>query len=71
MIGQARQASLLCQNMMARIPLSVDKVLDIAKTIITMRIRMPENGGFFTKTMFLTDRHKLILPLFDNNLTQN
>ncbi len=27
--------------------------------------------GFFTKTMFLTDRHRSIMPLFDNNLTQN
>ena len=59
------------QIMLSNIPLSVDKVIDIAKTIITMRIRMPENGGFFTKTMFLTDRHRSIMPLFDNNLTQN
>lgn len=58
------------QIMLAKIPLSVDKVIDIAKTIITMRIRMPENGGFFTKTMFLTDRHKSILSLFDNKITQ-
>ena len=58
------------QIMLAKIPLSVDKVIDIAKTIITMRIRMPENGGFFTKTMFLTDRHKSIMPLFDNKITQ-
>ena len=59
------------QIKLAKIPLSVDKVIDIAKTIITMRIRMPENGGFFTKTMFLTDRHRSIMPLFDNEITQN
>ena len=59
------------QIRLANIPLSVDKVIDIAKTIITMRIRMPENGGFFTKTMFLTDRHKSIMPLFDDEITQN
>lgn len=59
------------QIKLAEIPLSVDKVIDIAKTIITMRIRMPENGGFFTKTMFLTDRHKSILPLFEDKITQN
>ena len=58
------------QIMMAGITLSADKVIDIAKTIITMRIRMPENGGFFTKTMFLTDRHKSIMPLFDDKITQ-
>ena len=49
----------------AGIPHSVDKVIDIAKTIITVRINMPENGQVFTKTMFLTDRHKSIEPLFD------
>ena len=58
------------QIILANIPLSVDKVIDIAKTIITMRIRMPEYGGFFTKTMFLTDRHRSIMPLFDSGITQ-
>ena len=57
--------------LLAGIPLSTDKVIDIAKTIITMRIRMPENGGCFTKTMFLTERHMSIMPLFDNRITQN
>ena len=58
------------QIKLAKVPMSVDKVIDIAKTIITMRIRMPENGGFFTKTMFLTDRHRSIMPLFDDEITQ-
>lgn len=58
------------QIKLAKIPLSVDKVIDIAKTIITMRIRMPENGGFFTKTMFLTDRHRSIMQLFEDEITQ-
>jgi transposase len=44
---------------------SVDKVIDIAKTVITVRINMPENGQVFTKTMFLTDRHRSIEPLFN------
>mgnify|MGYP000385676109 CR=1 FL=1 len=48
-----------------KIPLSVDKVLDIAKTITTIRVKMPENGGFYTKTLFLTDRHRTIQPLFE------
>ena len=59
------------QIKLAQIPLSVDKVIDIAKTIITIRIRMPENGGFFTKTMFLTDRHRSIMPLFDDKIIKN
>ena len=47
------------------IPHSVDKVIDIAKTVITVRINMPENGQVFTKTMFLTDRHRSIESLFN------
>ena len=26
---------------------------------------MPENGSYFTKTLFLTDKHRTIMPLFD------
>ena len=48
-----------------KIGMSVDQVLDIAKTITTIRIRMPENGTFFTKTLFLTDKHRTIMSLFD------
>ena len=47
------------------IKLSVDKVLDIAKTIPTIRISLPYNGEERTQTLFLTDKHKLIEPLFD------
>ena len=47
------------------VKLSVDKVLDIAKTIPTIRIRLPYNGDERTQTLFLTDKHKLIEPLFD------
>lgn len=43
--------------------MSVDHVLDIAKTITTIKIRMPENGAFFTKTLFLTDKHRTIMSL--------
>ena len=48
-----------------KIGLSVDKVLDAAKTITTIRVRLPENGTFFSKTLFLTERHLSIKPLFD------
>jgi transposase len=44
--------------------MSVDQVLDAAKTITTIRIKMPENGSFFTKTLFLTKKHLAIKPLF-------
>ena len=54
------------QIKLAKITLSVEKVIDIAKTIITMRVKMPENETFFTKTMFLNDRQKSIIPLFDS-----
>lgn len=48
-----------------KIKKSVDHVLDVAKTITTIKIRMPENSSFFTKTLFLTDKHSTIMSLFD------
>ena len=45
--------------------MSVDHVLDVAKTITTIKIRMPEDVAFFTKTLFLTDKHRTIMSLFD------
>ncbi len=50
-----------------KIDMSVDHVLDIAKTITTIKIKLPKNGTFFTKTLFLTEKHLAIKPLF--NLT--
>ena len=52
-----------------KIGMSVDKVLEAAKTITTIRVRMPENGTYFTKTLFLTEKHLAVKPLFD--LTDN
>ena len=43
--------------------MSVDHVLDAAKTITTIRIKMPENGSCFTKTLFLTEKHLAIKTL--------
>lgn len=31
----------------------------------TIKIRMPENGVLFAKTLFLTDKHRTIMSLFD------
>ena len=53
-----------------KIPLSVGKVLDIAKTIITVSINMPENGDIMRKTMFLTPRQQMVKPLFDMFLNE-
>ncbi|MDR0834824.1 MAG: transposase, partial [Candidatus Symbiothrix sp.] len=49
------------------ISLSVDKVLDIAKTITTLKIRLPISNETITKTMLLTSKHKSIAKLFDDN----
>ena len=50
---------------LAGIGLSVDKVLDIAKTITTIRVNMPQNHDVYTKTLFLSDEQNIIKPLFD------
>lgn len=47
-----------------RIGMSVDHVLDAAKTITTIRIRLPESNTYFTKTLFLTEKQLAIKPLF-------
>ena len=49
----------------SKIKLSVDKVLDIAKTITTLKIRLPADGSSITKTMLLTQKHQAIAALFD------
>ena len=48
-----------------KIGMSVDKVLDAAVTITTIRVRMPKNGTYFTKALFLTEKHLAVKPLFD------
>ncbi len=49
------------------INLSVDKVLNIAKTITTLKIKLLESGETLSKTMLLTAKYKTINPLFDKN----
>jgi transposase len=49
----------------SNISLSVDKVLDIAKTITTIKIKLPLSGETMTKTMLLTVKHKFIAQLFE------
>ena len=49
----------------AGIKMSVDKVLDIAKTITTVRVNMPQNHKMYSKTLFLSEQQKAVSPLFD------
>ena len=53
------------------INLSVDKVLNIAKTITTLKIRLPACGETLTKTMLITQKHNSIKKLFDQNFWKN
>jgi len=53
------------------INLSVDKVLNIAKTITTLKIKLPISGETMTKTMLLTAKHNSIAKLFDPTFWEN
>ncbi|MDR2586503.1 MAG: transposase, partial [Prevotellaceae bacterium] len=53
------------------INLSVDRVLNIAKTITTIKVKLPVSGETMTKTMILTQKHKSIEKLFDQNFWKN
>ena len=46
-----------------KIAMSVDHVLDAAKTITTIRIKMPENGSCFTKTLFCSQKKTMIAKM--------
>lgn len=48
-----------------RIPMSVDKVLSIAKTITTLRIKLP-NGKYYTETLYTTTQQRAIMPLLND-----
>jgi len=48
-----------------KFPLSVDKALEIAKTIPTVTIRMPHNKKTQTQTLFLSEEPRELKPLFD------
>lgn len=44
--------------------ISVDAVIKIAKTITTIRIKLPLNNEMLTRTMMLTPEHRSLEPLF-------
>lgn len=46
--------------------MSVDAVLKIAKTITTIRLKLPLNDSMLTRTMLLTPEHMSLKPLFDH-----
>jgi transposase len=52
---------------LTKINMSVDKVLEIAKTIVTIKVGLPETGQTISRTMLLTDRQKSIECLFDGD----
>ena len=56
---------------MSGIDLSVDKVLGIAKTITTIKIKLPIQNKTKSKTLLLTEQHKKIEKLFSGKLWQN
>ena len=49
---------------LAGIRMSVGEVINVARTIITLRVNMPENGKVYVKTLFLTQKQKVVEPLF-------
>lgn len=49
------------------IDLSVDKVLEIAKTITTIKVRLPSSKQTISKTMLITPLQRKIAPLFEEN----
>jgi len=55
----------------AKINLSVDKVLDIAKTITTIKVWLPQARQSMSRTMLITDRHNAIKCLFDDKFWKN
>lgn len=46
--------------------LSVDKVLEIAKTVTTLKIKLPKTGQTVSKTMIITQNQKKIAHLFSD-----
>lgn len=50
---------------LSQINMSIDKVLALAQTIVTLQIKLPLNNQIINKTM-LMKRHQRIAPLFDD-----
>ena len=48
------------------IKMSVDKLLALAKTVTTIRVKLPLNKDVYTQTMLMA-RHQRISKLFDED----
>ena len=48
-----------------KFPMSIDKALEIAKTVPTVTMKLPYNQQKMTQTLFLTDEQRAIKQLFD------
>lgn len=46
--------------------MSVGSVLEIAKTVTTIRIRLPLSGKIMNKTIIVTEKQKSIAPIFED-----
>ena len=53
------------------IKMSVDKVLAIAKTITTIKVKLQQSNETIVKTMILTEKHKSIAKLFEVGFLEN
>jgi len=56
---------------LSSINLSVDKVLNIAKTITTIKVKLQESNDTIVKTMILTEKQKSIARLFETGFLEN
>lgn len=53
------------------IGMSVDKVLSIAKTITTIKVKLQESNETISKTMLITNKHKSISKMFESDFWSN
>ena len=53
-----------------RIGMSLDKVLDVTKTVVTVRKDMTQKGELHMQILFLTEDHRRIKPLFNLDETE-
>lgn len=47
------------------VDMSVDKILEVSKTITTIKIRLP-NGRSCSRTLYITDQHKVVKSLVES-----
>ena len=52
----------ICQE--KEIGMSVDSVIKVAKTIVTIRVNLPNLGEKYLKTIFTTEKQRMLEPLF-------